>query len=359
MPETKVDLGAGAPGYYPEGAPKKSDAATAAVEADIAALGPYLEGDYLAQLGLDTLSPDQIVKLANKYNVAGYYSPQDIVSNPRQPSSYDRVTISEMLEAGRDARALIDPRANDPRLDRIKAHLAYSFPTYLPEAEARREGLATLAHELRHAGDAHLTRSLGPDDEPSLHSRGMGENYVRLLDVMMRDRGVSPAENERFKKSESDAVKAGIQPRYIGDPFGVEVTRAGGERLDPKAFEERVLNHPVQDAARRALLQRMAERTPTSGFADGGPVPRSVGIQQKVTMMQATPKTDPRSAALGSRLLKQAGIRRDFSTALQNADPEVVSQVNRILNRGPRTSVQSPMSGLGLFMQAATGPGKK
>ena len=79
----------------------------------------------------------------------------------------------------------------------------------------------------------------------------------------------------------------------------------------------------------------------------------------ELVQMQAAPKTDPRSAALGSRLLKQAEIRRDFSTALQNADPEVVSQVNRILNRGPRTSVQSPMSGLGLFMQAATGPGKK
>ena len=84
MAESRVDLGAGSPdggevGYYPEGPPSKVDlgAGAAKVAADIADLGPYLEGNYLAQLGLESLPLDRIFELKGKYNTAGFYSPQD------------------------------------------------------------------------------------------------------------------------------------------------------------------------------------------------------------------------------------------------------------------------------------------
>ena len=89
----------------------------------------------------------------------------------------------------------------------------------------------------------------------------------------------------------------------------------------------------------------------TIPFEDGGEVPRSVGIENSVTFAQAIPATDPRSVALGSRLLKQAGFRGDFNAVLKNADPRVVDQVNRIM---PNSNVAAPSTGLGLFMPSTT-----
>jgi len=84
----------------------------------------------------------------------------------------------------------------------------------------------------------------------------------------------------------------------------------------------------------------------------GGEVPRSVGIENSVTITQSIPANDPRSVALGSRLLKQAGFAGDFRSVLKNADPRVVEQVNRIMARGPANEISSPSNGLGVFVQS-------
>jgi len=84
------------------------------------------------------------------------------------------------------------------------------------------------------------------------------------------------------------------------------------------------------------------------GYADGG----GVGIGKSVTLTQVVPYVDPRSAALGSRLLKQAGVPGDFASLMQSADPKVVEQVNRIMARGPANEISSPSNGLGVFMQS-------
>lgn len=392
MAESRVDLGAGSPdagevGYYPEGPPKKLSAAEEKIARDIADLGPYLEGNYLAQLGLEVVPPERIVELKKRYNVAGFYSPQDISSTGRD--SYKRAAVLEMLGQGRDARKLY----GDPGVR--KDVLAYSYPDVserdlfvepfdekvgsrlsgsdfpipkkeeyidrdLTEEEARQEGLATLIHELTHAGDVALTRMQQVDDEPYRAGEDLGENYARLIDIMSRDRGLGSFQTEAGRQLEGRAVSQGLQGRYFGDPFVTRVRKSGffnrRERLDPEDFEKAVLSVPAQDAARREVLRRMAERTPTGGYKDGGEV-EPVGIEKSVTISKVVPYVDPRSAALGSRLLKQAGIPGDFSSLMQRADPKVMAQVNRIMARGPTNEISSPANGLGVFMQSVTKQG--
>ena len=79
---SRVDLGAGSPeagevGYYPEGPPKKLSEAEADVQKDIDDLAPFLVDNYLAQLGLDSLSLDQIFRMGDNYSVAGFYAPRE------------------------------------------------------------------------------------------------------------------------------------------------------------------------------------------------------------------------------------------------------------------------------------------
>lgn len=398
MAESRVDLGAGSPdggevGYYPEGPPSKVDlgAGAAKVAADIADLGPYLEGNYLAQLGLESLSPDRIFELKGKYNTAGFYSPQD--ASARRLSKSDRFALEEMVAQGRDPSGLFDPSLRGVVSNPLKDYLSYSYPdassgdTYvepfdtkigsrfsrpgeefprpkeeeyldrdLTEEESRRQALGTLVHELTHAGDVALTRTLQVDDEPYNAGRDLGENYARLVDIMNRDRGLGTLQSKLGREYEGVAVSKGIGSRYIGDPFETSVRKDGffnrRERLDPEDFEKAVLNHPAQDAARRELLRRMAERTPTGGYEYGGEVEKPMGIEKSVTISKVVPYVDPRSAALGSRLLKQAGVPGDFASLMQGADPEVVKQVNRIMARGSTNEISSPSNGLGVFMQS-------
>jgi hypothetical protein len=380
-------------GYYPEGPPSKVDlgAGAAKVEEDIADLGPYLEGNYLAQLGLESLSPDRIFELKGKYNTAGFYSPQD--ASARRLSKSDRFALREMIAQGRDPSALFDPSLRGVVSNPLKAYLSYSYPDAssgdmyvepfdtkigsrfsrpgeefprpkeeeyldrdLTEEESRRQALATLVHELTHAGDVALTRTLQADDEPYNAGRGLGENYARLIDIMNRDRGLGTLQSKLGREYEGRAVSEGIGSRYIGDPFETSVRKDGffnaRERLDPEAFEKAVLSIPAQDAARRELLRRMAERTPTGGYEYGGEVEKPMGIENSVTITQSIPANDPRSVALGSRLLKQAGFAGDFRSVLKNADPRVVEQVNRIMARGPANEISSPSNGLGVFVQS-------
>lgn len=84
----------------------------------------------------------------------------------------------------------------------------------------------------------------------------------------------------------------------------------------------------------------------TIPFKYGGEV-EPVGIEKSVTITQSIPANDPRSMALGSRLLKQAGVPGDFNSVLKNADPRVVDQVNRIM---PKSKVAAPSTGIGLFI---------
>jgi hypothetical protein len=380
-------------GYYPDG-PKvdlgDGAAKVAADIADLADLGPYLEGNYIAQLGLDSLPLDRIFEIG-QYNQAGFYIPRDATYRDRA-NDYDRIAFREMLKKGRDLSALFDPKLRGTGRRSLRDYLGYSTPdrssrdTFvepfdtkvgggfsrsrgvfprpkqeefldrdLTEEEARRDKLSVLAHELTHAGDVALTRTLQVDDEPYRAERDLGENYTRLVDIMNRDRGLGTLQSVLGREYEGVAVSKGIRPRYLGDPFETSVRKDGFfnslERLDPEDFEKAVLSHPAQDAARRELFRRMAERTPTGGYAEGGEVPRSVGIENSVTFAQAVPATDPRSAALGSRLLKQAGFRGDFNAVLKNADPRVVDQVNRIM---PKSKVAAPSTGLGLFMPSTT-----
>jgi hypothetical protein len=76
-------------------------------------------------------------------------------------------------------------------------------------------------------------------------------------------------------------VSKGIRPRYLGDPFETSVRKDGFfnslERLDPEDFEKAVLSHPAQDAAKEELYRRYEARTPTGGFAEGGPVSAGLG----------------------------------------------------------------------------------
>ena len=179
---------------------------------------------------------------------------------------------------------------------------------------------------------------------------------------MQRDRGLSPAQSPTEKSYEGPAVRRGVPSRYEGDPFAASVRNSFLQnfiskprfegRLAPEEFAEVVLNHPVQDAARRELLRRMAERTPTGGYEYGGEVEKPMGIEKSVTISKVVPYVDPRSAALGSRLLKQAGVPGDFASLMQGADPKVVAQVNRIMARGSTNEISSPSNGLGVFMQS-------
>ena len=409
MAESRVDLGAGSPdagevGYYPEGPPKKLSEAEADVQKDIDDLAPFLEDNYLAQLGLDSLSLDQIFRISDTYNAAGFYSPRigTIGKGYQMKRSDQKAAVKELRKRGRDPFGLVDPSLKDTGVSAFKEFVGYSFPTpsdglegpeltrlqkrrgrKYTEEESRQAGLATLAHELGHAGDIYLTRMLGVDDDigqddlrgyevdddvrrdysgPPLFEEDMGEDYARLMDIVQRDRGLAPAQSPTQKDFEGRAVRRGVPSRYEGDPFAASVRNSFLQnliskprfegRLAPEEFAEVVLNHPVQDAARRELFRRMAERTPTGGYEDGGEVEQPMGIEKSVTITKVVPYVDPRSAALGSRLLKQAGIPGDFSSLIQRADPKVMAQVNRIMARGSTNEISSPANGLGVFMQS-------
>jgi hypothetical protein len=99
---------------------------------------------------------------------------------------------------------------------------------------------------------------------------------------------------------------------------------------------------------RTKVLQRNDEKF----YAEGGEVEQPMGIEKSVTISKVVPYVDPRSAALGSRLLKQAGVPGDFASLMQGADPKVVAQVNRIMARGSTNEISSPSNGLGVFMQS-------
>jgi hypothetical protein len=97
---------------------------------------------------------------------------------------------------------------------------------------------------------------------------------------------------------------------------------------------------------------RKAEGGPVSAGLGSLPASENILTSGSISMSPSKyPNVDPRSAALGSRLLKQAGFRGDFNAVLKNADPRVVDQVNRIM---PKSKVAAPSTGLGLFMPSTT-----
>ena len=393
-------------GYYPDGPKVDLGDGAAKVAADIADLGPYLEGNYLAQLGLDSLPLDRIFEIG-QYNQAGFYAPRDATYRD-SANDYDRVAFREMLKKGRDPSALFDPKLRGTGRRSLRDYLGYSTPdrssrdTFvepfdtkvgggfsrsrgvfprpkqeefldrdLTEEEARRDKLSVLAHELTHAGDVALTRTLQVDDEPYRAERDLGENYTRLVDIMNRDRGLGTLQSDLGREYEGVAVSKGIGPRYLGDPFETSVRKDGWfnsrERLAPKDFEKAVLGHPAQDAAKEELYRRYEARTPTGGFAEGGPVSAGLGSLPEseniltsgtVSMGKSPPsKLDTRAAALGSKMLKMAGGKGDFDKVRNNANPEVISQINRIMARPKDYMLQSPAGGIALFMKKSGTPG--
>ena len=394
-------------GYYPEGPKVDLGDGAAKVAADIADLGPYLEGNYMAQLGLETLSPDRIFEIG-RYPDSGFYAPQD-ATLPDKADYYDNLAFREMLKRGRNLSALFDPELTGTKANPLRNYLAYSYPDrasgdmfvepfdtelgnrysrdnfpkpkedeyldpYLTEEEARKHALGVLSHELTHAGDSALTRTLQVDDDvggPESKSRSLNENYARLLDIMIRDRGLGMLQSPLGRQYEGKAVASGIKPRYPGDPFSTSVRKDGWfnsrERLAPKDFEKAVLGHPAQDAARRELYRRYEARTPTGGFEEGGPVSAGLGSLPEseniltsgtVSMGKSPPsKLDTRAAALGSKMLKMAGGKGNFDKVRNNANPEVISQINRIMARPKDYMLQSPAGGIALFMKKSGTPG--
>ena len=396
-------------GYYPEGPKVDLGAGAAKVAADIADLGPYLEGNYIAQLGLESLPLDRIFEIG-QYDKAGFYMPQD-ASYDDSMTSYDKGAAAEMLKKGRDLSALLIPEFGGTGTRSLRDYLGYATPDRssrgvfvepfdtkvggglsrprgafprpkqeeflnrdLTEEEARRHKLSVLAHELTHAGDTALSRTLQVDDDvggPESRPPTLGEDYTRLIDIMTRDRGLGTLQSKLGREYEGVAVSKGIGSRYIGDPFETSVRKDGffntRERLDPKDFEKAVLGIPAQDAARRELFRRMAERTPTGGYAEGGPVSAGLGSLPEseniltsgtVSMGKSPPsKLDTRAAALGSKMLKMAGGKGDFDKVRNNANPEVISQINRIMARPKDYMLQSPAGGIALFMKKSGTPG--
>ena len=109
---------------------------------------------------------------------------------------------------------------------------------------------------------------------------------------------------------------------------------------------------------RTKLLQRNDEKI----YAEGGPVsaglgslPASENILTSGTVSMSPskyPNVDPRTAALGSQLLKRAKIPGKFPDMLNNADPDVIRQINRIMPRPEGKRLQSPTEGISLLMQS-------
>jgi hypothetical protein len=117
----------------------------------------------------------------------------------------------------------------------------------------------------------------------------------------------------------------------------------------PSVFELTIPKEGPISSGREPVVN---SAVPPTGMAEGGEVEQPMGIEKSVTISKVVPYVDPRSAALGSRLLKQAGVPGDFASLMQSADPKVVKQVNRIMARGSTNEISSPSNGLGVFMQS-------
>ena len=227
------------------------------VKDDLAQLAPYLEGDYLAQLGLELLPAERIIGLlsASKYDKDygiqyggdAWHSPRDI-SYGKERSDHDRLAIHALKLQGKDPSVILDKEG------RVIDYIAYL-------QNSKDDRLSALAHELRHVGDEYLARQMHVDDSPSPASglgsndptsfaKTLGEDYIRLVDIYHREnRGVgSPPRGDLGKKIEAEALRKGIAARYKGDPFS-DVRYLINRRLPVG----RVMRHPVQDVAKREL----------------------------------------------------------------------------------------------------------
>ena len=101
----------------------------------------------------------------------------------------------------------------------------------------------------------------------------------------------------------------------------------------------------------------------TTSFEEGGPVSAGLGslpasenilTSGSISMSPSKyPNVDPRTAALGSQILKKAKIPGKFPDMLNNADPDVIRQINRIMARPEGKRLQSPTEGISLLMQSA------
>jgi hypothetical protein len=161
--------------------------------------------------------------------------------------------------------------------------------------------------------EANLNRSFPGDTIPVQRT----ENYLMQRDPRTGDITRGPRDKKIFEVAKEDVLLAGnegeLELIIDGAKYGYDGT------VSVRAIES---------------------------FKYGGEV-EPVGIEKSVTITQSIPANDPRSMALGSRLLKQAGVPGDFNSVLKNADPRVVDQVNRIM---PKSKVAAPSTGIGLFM---------
>jgi hypothetical protein len=98
----------------------------------------------------------------------------------------------------------------------------------------------------------------------------------------------------------------------------------------------------------------------TTSFEEGGGVPAGLGslpeannilTSGSISMSPSkSPNVEPRTAALGAQILNRAKIPGNFPEMLKNADPQVISQINRIMARPERKRLQSPSQGISLLM---------
>ena len=97
---------------------------------------------------------------------------------------------------------------------------------------------------------------------------------------------------------------------------------------------------------------RKAEGGPVSAGLGSLPASENILTSGSISMSPSKyPNVDPRTAALGSQLLKRAGGQGNFNKMLNNASPEVIGQINRIMPR-PGERLQSPTEGISLLMQS-------
>ena len=98
----------------------------------------------------------------------------------------------------------------------------------------------------------------------------------------------------------------------------------------------------------------------TTSFEEGGGVPAGLGslpeaanilTSGSISMSPSkSPNVEPRTAALGAQILNRAKIPGNFPEMLKNADPQVISQINRIMARPEGKRLQSPSQGISLLM---------
>ena len=223
-------------------------------------LKPFIKNDPLARLGLSLVGEENIVKIPNKYNYSGWATMQDISAWKGWPKDKYQGLSANLDRGLRDA---LKEQGRDPASFLTKEGYVPSYVVY--SGKDRQDELFILSHELRHIADQYLSRSLEVDDDPEWASTVLGEPYARGMDRSVRRRlniPYDPSTDQKKQEAKGRAIS-----RYKGDPFRV------GVGYNQIIQEQKMREHPVQEAARRELIKRGIE-LPQQEAARSEPVTR-------------------------------------------------------------------------------------